>query len=594
MLKKIKLESYGKFAGKEFPFGPVTIMHGENEAGKSTMFDALLETFSTPSGAGREGRRLKERYGDDRRIEPSFDGKSYSFDSGEFLSLYALRAGDLTIEMDERASWMDRVKARLFSGGIDPKKLSDSLARRADKRGTLKHNRVLSSLEKARDEAEAELRELRVRRDDLLGEEKRVAVVGEELEQLKAKIDEEKSDLRELEERLDFERRIVRRRRMNESLEILDECERLEVEAQQLKHFRTADAKELEEIQRRIGELKTDKKVLERAVEESEKTVERVQEEHNRHLDKRHTTRAKADTAARLTERVSAFLANPPMKMEHTWRIPLVVVGLLALGVGVGVGAVGGNAFLRMAAPALGALSMALLVIVARRTEHIVDQSARDLLLRAVLDEWRESHSEEHGVERDTLEGMQAFLIEKRNAWNELHELLARTENELREAESALRDTRKKFQMCEARLHEVREQEMNWLQSHGVADRDEYVGGIARAHQNAERRSEAQTRLERRLREEECASSGELRRLCDRVLRELDEEGVPKNGMSESEINALTKRIEDKRRDLSRLRERLGALGAEVEGKRGLMKGSLRDLPEKIIQAEASRRQYLR
>ena len=151
MIKQLNLNRYGKFTDESFEFGKVTLFRGENEAGKTTIFDSLLEEVCGPSGNTKDGRYLRGRYGENRDVSADYLAEKISLEVAEFRNLYAVGASELSVEFASDAEWMDRVKAALFSGGIDPEPIKVALETRASTRGTYAHNRNLATLEKERD-----------------------------------------------------------------------------------------------------------------------------------------------------------------------------------------------------------------------------------------------------------------------------------------------------------------------------------------------------------------------------------------------------------------------------------------------------------
>ena len=120
MIRRLVIDSFGKFRGRSFDFGPVTLFSGRNETGKTTLFDAIFDQLCAPKGNIDPAKRLRARYGPDRRARLEFESEEISIPVPDFLNLFAIRAGDLRMEIDSNSEWMNRVKAGLFSGGIDP------------------------------------------------------------------------------------------------------------------------------------------------------------------------------------------------------------------------------------------------------------------------------------------------------------------------------------------------------------------------------------------------------------------------------------------------------------------------------------------
>ncbi len=146
MIKKIHLKSFGKFRDYQLSCAPVTIIEGANESGKTTLFDALLEGLCKPKGTLEAGKLLKARYGEARSVSMEFEGDPLQLSAADFLNLFAIRAGDLSVEVSKDSEWLSRVKAQLFSGGIDPLAVADELSRQCSSRAKNTLNGELQEL----------------------------------------------------------------------------------------------------------------------------------------------------------------------------------------------------------------------------------------------------------------------------------------------------------------------------------------------------------------------------------------------------------------------------------------------------------------
>ena len=161
MITRLRLERFGAFEGRELEFAAVTLFVGPNESGKTTIVDALCEVLCKPRSNRIAGKRLALRYGTDRRVSAEFDGEPMTLPEDAFGDLFAIRSGDLTLDVRPGTSWVEALKADLFTAGLDPKRLHAALARRAGTDGGSRHNRELRQLGE-------EQRRLEERRDLLL------------------------------------------------------------------------------------------------------------------------------------------------------------------------------------------------------------------------------------------------------------------------------------------------------------------------------------------------------------------------------------------------------------------------------------------
>src|SRR5512145_509405 len=122
MIREVILKHFGKFVNKNFKLAEVTVFTVKNEAGKTTLFDALLCALCKPRATKKTGRDLKERYGDAMLVALDPPVKDALFDEEEFLNLYAIRSGFIDLDLAADSTWMERVKSHLFTGGLDPLK----------------------------------------------------------------------------------------------------------------------------------------------------------------------------------------------------------------------------------------------------------------------------------------------------------------------------------------------------------------------------------------------------------------------------------------------------------------------------------------
>ena len=161
MITRLRLERFGAFEGRDLEFAAVTLFVGPNESGKTTIVDALCEVLCKPRSNRIAGKRLALRYGTDRRVSAEFDGEPMTLPEDAFGDLFAIRSGNLTLDVRPGTGWVEALKADLFTAGLDPKRLHAALARRAGTDGGSRHNREIRQLGE-------EQRRLEERRDLLL------------------------------------------------------------------------------------------------------------------------------------------------------------------------------------------------------------------------------------------------------------------------------------------------------------------------------------------------------------------------------------------------------------------------------------------
>jgi energy-coupling factor transporter ATP-binding protein EcfA2 len=592
MIKKLVLKKFGKFINETLDFAPITIVSGFNEAGKTTVFDALFDALCNPPGNTREGKELKRRYGEDRQVDIEFEGEKLQFDVSEFRNLYALRAGNINIEMTDQSTWMEKVKSNLFSGGIDPNLIKANLDRRASIKGSMAHNRERIRLESDRDQAKKQLKELKAKRDSILEEEKQVTWLKKNSQEMEVKLREEEQELANLKQKLELEEKIGIRKKMDGFLEFLDEGEKIEKEIKSLTIFRDNQTQELDRLQQKMAKLKSDQRLREAAIKNSQEVVENMQNE-KRELDKKkEKTRVLSELADNMNEKIKSFISNMPMTSVTSWNKTLLFAGIIALIAGITVAALIEGNVMRVVIASTGLLLFALLGLLAKKPKVTIDQKQRERFFRKIMDEWRKSTQEDDIAQWQTMEGFQEALLSKRNAYRELKEKIIKVDGELHTKLEKLESEKRDFKRLGEDLQNLVYDEKQWLDAKGVANRDEYIRNVTKYRDLSQRRKQWDVKLVDILKESNLENSQDLRRLCDRTLREFDETGIPNVCKSVNDILALKRAANDKSQEIANISKELQKFREELKEKGGVIRGSLGDIPDQIIHEEGRIQKY--
>lgn len=245
MITRLRLERFGMFVDRALQFGAVTLFVGPNESGKTTIVDALCETLCKPRSNRSAGKRLAVRYGTERRATAEFDGAPISIPDDAFYDLYAIRSGDLTLDVKPGSSWVEALKAELFTAGLDPKRLHAALARRASTDGGSRHNRELRQLQEERRRLEERRDELRQRAAASRAAEWAVAELRAERGRLAAELE---GVAGALEERQRQARRRLQQAERREAERLLQRFEELAAEPDEALASSTEAAARLQEL----------------------------------------------------------------------------------------------------------------------------------------------------------------------------------------------------------------------------------------------------------------------------------------------------------------------------------------------------------
>lgn len=121
----LKLNNFGKFKNKSFKISNgITLFYGENESGKTTIFDSLMILFSESKRVSVFFKQMKSRYGND--IDIDFEPKipeHLKMHPQSYNNLYAIRQSEIIFEMSDSKKdskdWESEIKKKLFSSDID-------------------------------------------------------------------------------------------------------------------------------------------------------------------------------------------------------------------------------------------------------------------------------------------------------------------------------------------------------------------------------------------------------------------------------------------------------------------------------------------
>jgi DNA repair exonuclease SbcCD ATPase subunit len=585
MIKRLNLGNFGKFVNADFDFGKVTLFHGENEAGKTTIFDAIFEALCHPTGVSKEGKYLKARYGEGRAVHPEFDTEELSLETAEFRSLYAVGASDLNVEFSSDVGWMDRVKAALFSGGIDPEQVRGALETRAATGGNLRHNRELTKLQKDRDAELESLEALRRKREDILDGERRADPLRDRIAEHEGELKDLSEQRAELDKQLSLEKKIAERSRLDETLSLVDRRERLVRDHDDLSNLDEDETQALDEVEDELERadeaLRTEKAGLIRAKEELEEMREKV----SAGVEQAEKARKTGDEAARLRERVQSFRTESAAIPAVVWRPVYLMAAAAGALAGLGyslIGLSGNAATFGVLASVLWAVAF---VVLSRKTTRDDGRADEERFIGELSEDWCNAGGEVSG-RIDTLLAFDNFLVEAITQAKVLEREREQTEKDQVTREEDLRLSAKRITELADEMAQKTSHLDEWFTKRGVADRDDYIRKYSQRLELKKGIEEADTALASRLKEFECRDIDELQRECERKLRSADEEGIPRKGKSDLEQKQLENRSVALSEQMSNLERHIRQDTGELKTSEGLVRGSLGGIPEEIFRTE--------
>jgi DNA repair exonuclease SbcCD ATPase subunit len=578
MIRSLTLTAFGKFARETFDLAPVTVVYGPNEAGKTTFFDGLFQALCRPSEAKKAGKVLKDRYGTARQASAAMANEAPITDE-EFLSLYAIRAGDLNLRLDQGTDWMEKLKARLFHGGVDPAVLIAEFQKRSSDSRSVLVNKDLERARQAAAEAQGTLEKLRREREGHLAREREVGEMEASLARLRARLDAARAEAGELERELETEGRIAQRQKWSARLARWEEWKALEAEAAGLAPFAEDRRGEYEALARAARELAEKLAAGRGRREQCAASLAETRAEARTAREAADAASPLAALAQRLSERARSALASGSIGLG----IGGVAAAAACLLAGL-AGAIAAHGLAALGAMLAGLVAGAVSLLASARFRQGAAARAREEALARAKDEWIAASARDDGVAAlSSLEGFAKAMDEKGREKDA-------AEARAREAAGRCEIRQADLERAEAELARLAEAETAarrdegaWLRERGSDSPAAYDRKVMRA---AELKAELAKRRAEKEAWDEGRPAGDWRLEADRKLRDLDEAGVPAAGRDDASIQALRNRKARLQREIEEgLVEEAGLIDRKA-GAAGEIRGALGKLAGEIVTAE--------
>ena len=584
MIRRLSLEKFGKFSDRTLEFSPFTIITGPNEAGKTTVFDALFDNLCEGGKNDVVYRRLKERYGKDRRssVEWSPGLEQPKYDAYDFLDIFAIRGGRIHIDAEQDGAWFRAFKSALFTAGIDPVEIAEALNKEGRE---AKNNRRVKLLAVAEEEAFSLKRSLETeeqRRSDVLAGEEHIRQLTAGAQELREAAAEKEAEQGEARPKFEAAKAGAELDRARKALAFLRELEALEARSAELEYFNEgalgvydALAAVTEKAKEELAQLKGQLAEKEHGVDAAALSLE---ETSTAAAD----LRRQGEQAEILKAELEKFTAEAATTITRIvyWPLRLVIWGAgLALAAALAF-------WLKGAAGAIVALVVAALAgavgwfAAARNVAGVIDQGQNSALLSRLTDVWRNNGLDAELVRRDTVRGMLDALSAIAAKYAAARETLLKSESVVVRCGKEKGELLKKAESAEAARREAGGAAQKWLADNGARSRDEYAARTAE-------RAKAVFDLEGRRETARAMAAGrgcqdlkELKfRLQDEAER-LERSGAAQ--VTEAELKTLEAAFEKLREEAQGAKERLLRGEAELESVKKVAATKLEGIPENI------------
>lgn len=588
MIKGIHLNRFGKFEKTSFDVSPVTVFAGENESGKTTVFDALFEGICRPKGNTVHGKRLAARYGPAREAAIEFDGEEISMDPEHFLNVNAIGSGNASVNFSSGGAWLERLKSSLFTGGIHPGKLADEFDVLSKEKGmfthVLKHRRTVEQKERLEKRRE----ELNQRKTEILGKEKDLARLRRELTELSARKHEIEKQAAEKERLLEQQAIIREREGLLRTLALISEARSLEDQLHRLAGFEQDRSEELKDLATEIGNLEAKIAALsgeDQRWRESLDAADAQVEEKKAEAEALETAAAKAEG---LLSRIEVEAPRAVIRKVVTWNRLLLVLSFLPLAAGVAI-----MTFYPEAGPPMAVIGASLAVFLAvlflaRKTEERTCAPDTSEFVNRLKDDWR-TRSGGRELKSSTIEGIQGELFAVRSECDAAGKDVTRLLKERRETAGTLARISSSKSDLNAKKTALRGRLDETLLGLGVKSVEDYIGRRGDYQYVKKDLTKKLAELETEMKRFNAPDLDRLKVECETRAAEL---AARINVQKETEpgINLLKQERSRLLEERSRVASREASLRSGVDKGEGEVKGSLGELPEEIYEAEQALR----
>ncbi len=586
MIKKINIDKFGKFSRKEISLGPVTVFHGKNEAGKTTLFDAIFYALCAPGKANVEGKNLHARYGDapECKVVLEFLAQPRHYDPRSFLDLYAIRESDIRFEPVQGSDWMQALKNNLFSGGIDPEPMRRKFMQRADdKKGSFKHNKVLHNTLKWRDQLADELAGFIAKKTALLSDEATAHQSEGRIQELDEQIKVSIGTIDRLKEELGLQDNIVERKNNNMIMQEIDAAESIDRQISGLELYQVNAVAEIDAIEQTIKNIGDDVQRKTAAASVAQDEWRRAKTAMDRSEDdRRHFSNFLSISGANISK-IKDFLIRQSQIRKIIWDLRLIgaAAGCIVIG--------GGACFLTKSfIPELTGMVIAvILMALARKLTTGGDAETERKFIEEIRSEVAVRTGASITLVLTTLESLQAEIYQKIDLENDVRgRALTAKASEFKQREADVSE--KELLRTEAveLLSAQENTRRQWLERYRVGSRDDYAVKRTEYAGLLLRKAESAKKIQVIKDTAGLQDMSTLRLDAERKLKVLDEKAVPQEGWSDTEVRQLRLKLENETAHLKGLEATQSGIAKDMAGNVGKVMGGLADIPEKIVALE--------
>jgi DNA sulfur modification protein DndD len=586
MIKKLILEKFGRFSKHTvFDFASATLFFGNNESGKTTLFDAIFNAVSTLKGNSEYGKILASRYGNNRVATLECEGERISIAEKDFINLFAIRSGKISLEVNKNSEMMNHVKDSLFSGGIDPKAVAAELEKDIKGRGKNTLAREKEELTKELAELETNKKNAENIRNKCLAEEKRVADIKENMAQAKEKSSQLEKKREELERTLEQQNLLRQEKGLRINIENIAKMKRIIDELE--KKYNILNPETLNNLQMRAQEIQHLKAKLNADIALEAETLNKLNNCINE-KSKCETEKAGAESK----EKLASFLKDTLVPREklvcletrRVWKKPMLIAAGAFFLAGILLLACFLTAFFAIHWAIFAAVLAAAGACVATASVRQTKEN-NSLLHKTVQDareKWKKETGEDAGEHYEDILAVFSRVAEKLKTATENFNREAKRANEFEQEKIERAKEKKQTEDAEST---AQRQLRNLLDNAGVNAITDYAALLEKKKNLIVQRTELEEKLKKDIEYNKVSSIEELENILSRKLAEISVK-ITETELPESESRIKENLLKQTKEHIETLRlkeiENTGSLNLDL----GTIRGQFQGIPEKIAACE--------
>jgi ABC-type hemin transport system ATPase subunit len=592
MIKRLHLPDFGKFRKAALDLGPFTVITGPNEAGKTTVFDALFDALC--AGSRHEGRplwkNLAARYTALRKssVEWEEGAAPLAFGDNEFMEIFAIRGGELGVHHSENkgsSAWAQAAENALLNAGLNPAQLAAVLTNKAEsfKKGSVQAG-IKRLNEAIKDHAQA-IAALKAERDAILAGAAEAPRLEAEKKEQETALAAKNAEVKAKEEALEQLSAAARRAVIISGITAVRELQEAREAAAALGKFAESEISKYRALQGAQQDAEKRAAAAEAALAEKQAALAAAGAAADQLAEREKALKLQNDYARGLASRLGSYAAEPeklvrgvdPRLRYAIWGAGLTLALIVALS---------GRSLATYAAGAAILCAAAWAGIKLSVTETLTGHSPQEVtaFLATFAGEWA-SVSQEPFPTSD-LEAARVFLAKAQAEYEAVMKAAEEKTAELGALEGGVIAASQARSELRKEADLARREGEDWFKARGCANEDEYHSKLAEYKKLAARAADREQRVLALADGLGCTGENDFKDKLFAENGELERRGITAKPGADAELARLKRELDDLRREARAIEEALNRTDKTLQTNLAVSGARLGGLPERLNQAE--------